>query len=156
MEGSIREMAEREDEEGQGELFPDGVFQGDELSLTALVKKGASKVSATVSMRSAEFPSPAGGLLAPSRKGTAVVTYEYEKPELVPVWEDKPRDEDRDITGWKVRQIIRPIHIAKVSGEEDVIEANFALLMDGDPTRAAALLERLQAVATEHLGAAVE
>lgn len=139
---SIREMAEAESlGEGQEQLFEGAQFAGDELSLDDLIKQGKKRV-VTVSFRSAEFDSPSdGGLLRPTKQGLALVTYQWEKPDLVPLWEEgKPRRDNPEIVGWKVRQVLTPIWVEKLDGEAGIIEANFAELLDADAGAAGALL----------------
>jgi hypothetical protein len=142
---SIREMAEGEADRQptQEELFPGGVFAGDELSLRDLIKPH-HEVTASVSFRSAEFPLT-GGLLDPERESMALVYFRWEKPDLVPQW--KPgakREETPPIVGWKVRQVLEPFHVERLRGEVDVIAANFEALLVADEAAAGNLLERLR------------
>jgi hypothetical protein len=140
---SIREMAEGEQPEPE-ELFPAGVLEGDGLSLQSLFKKGQGNVKVTVSVLSREFPAPSGGLLNPERQGLALLTYRWQKPEPIPQWGDAPPGEERPIIGWKVRQVVEPIFIEKLTGEAGVIEANFVALLEADPVASGALLDRLK------------
>jgi hypothetical protein len=156
MEGSqsIREMAEREGDDAEGaaeELFPNGVLDGDELDLKALIAKGGGKIQVTVSIRAKEFPAPRGGLLDPERDHTVLLTTRWSKPDLVPDWENTQPGEPRKMDGWKVRQVLEPIYVERIEGEEGIIEANFVEFLKADPARAGALLERLNGRAADAL-----
>lgn len=152
---SIREMAEAESlGEGQEQLFEGAKFEGDDgLSLEGLVSRG-SKREVTVSFRSAEFDCPKdSGLLSPTRQGLALVTYRWIKPDMVPLWEQgKPRDQNPELEGWKVRQILEPIWIEKLDGEADIIKANFVELLSADPEEAGRLLEQMTAAMRKAMG----
>lgn len=148
---SIREMAESETEAAeQADLFPRGQLAGDGLALRDFFPTNL-RYELTASMRSAEVPL-SGGLLDPAKEGIAIVTYELERPEPVPI-----REGDRgakEIVGWKVRQVLRPVYVEPARGEAGVIEGNFAALLAADETAAGALLDRLKERAGEKLATA--
>lgn len=151
-ERSIREMAEREAaEHEQGEMWPMGTLEGELGSIRDLIKP-SHRVEVTVSMSSAEVPSPQGGLIDPTKEGLALVTYELAKPELIPIRSGERGD--RKLEGWKVRQVVRPIYVEGVKGEEGVIQAKFEALLMAAPERAGALLDVLQAKAAKSLATA--
>lgn len=147
---SIREMAENDAQEGAGELFPIGSLEGDETSLATLVKPTHTH-EVTVSMGTAEVPSPRGGLLSPDSEHLLLVTCEHAGYTEVPKREGD-RVSGKTVIGWKTRQTLRPIYVERVKGEAGAIEASFADLLKADETAAMALLDRMRARAEKSLG----
>jgi hypothetical protein len=149
----IRDMAESDAAEAAEELFPTGSLDGDNVTLGQIIRPG-EKVEVTVSMRSAQVPMPRGGLLDPRKEHMLLVTTEVDH--MVPA---PKRDGDRvtgkTVEGWGIRQVLRPIYLERVKGEEGAIEASFADLLKADASRAAALLDRLRTRTESALGAAV-
>jgi len=151
---SIREMAEADaDAADDAELFPLGSLEGDETTLAQLIKPGHT-VEVTVSMGTAEVPSPRGGLLDPANEGMVLVTFEVAGYTPVPVRRGD-RVSGKEITGWKLRQNLRPIHVERVQGEAGAIEAAFADLLRADEAAASSLLDRMRDRADKALGAPV-
>jgi hypothetical protein len=127
----------------QTELFPDGSVEGDGYSLRSVGKAGEPVELITVAMSGGEVPMPKGsGLLDPHKEGMLLVTYEPKDGGLPVPTREGDRGEKK-IVGWKVRQTVRPIYIERVKGEEGVIEGHFAALLEAEPGRAGALLDRL-------------
>lgn len=149
---SIREMAEADAEAADAaELFPLGSLEGDETTLASLVQPGESN-EVTVSMGTAEVPSPSGGLLSPHKEHLLLVTCEHAGYTEVPKREGD-RVNGKRVVGWKTRQTLRPIYVERVQGEAGAIEAAFADLLRADETAAAALLDRMRDRADKALGA---
>jgi hypothetical protein len=147
---SIREMAEAETQQAAGELFPLGSLEGDEATLGQLIQPN-HETHVTVSMGTAEVPMPRGGLLAPDKEHTLLVTCEVSGFEPVPQ-RDGDRVQGKTIVGWKVREKLRVIYVERVKGEEGSIEAQFADLLRADEQRGAALLDRLKGRVEQALG----
>jgi hypothetical protein len=145
---SIREMAEQDTPES--ELFPLGSLEGDDTTLGQIIKPSHT-VEITVSMGTAEVPSPSGGLLNPNDEGLLLVTYEHAGYTPVPVRKGD-RVAGKEITGWKIRQNLRPIHVERVHGEAGAIEAAFVDLLRENDEAAGALLDRMKRRAEQALG----
>lgn len=141
-----------EDDGGEPELFPMGSLEGDAKTLKSLIRSGQA-VKSTVSMTGAEVPVRSGGLLDPEKEGMLLVTFEVAHYTPVPVREGD-RETGKRLTEWKIRQTVRPIHIERVDGEDGIIEANFAMLAEANPTAAGALLDRMRARLTDALNGA--
>jgi hypothetical protein len=150
---SIREMAEADGAAADAtELFPMGSLDGDEGSLDTMIQPGES-VQYTVSMNAtSEVPAPRGGMLDIRKEHLLLVTCEVAHPIPVPVREGD-RATGKTITGWKIRQQLRPIYVERVKGEAGAIEAAFADLLRADEDGAAALLDRMRARMESALGA---
>lgn len=149
---SIREMADAEAQAGeQEEMFPLGTLEGDVPDLRSLIQPH-HRVEVTVSMSSAEVPSPSGGLIDPTKEGLALVTYELAKPELVPLRAGERGN--RTLEGWKVRQVVRPIYVEGVKGKAGVIQGEFEALLAAAPEEAGALLDVLTAKTSKALATA--
>lgn len=147
---SIREMAQA-DQEAEPEMFPNGSLEGDNTTLGQLVKPGQAN-EVTVSMGTAEVPSPTGGLLSPHKEHMLLVTCEHAGYTEVPKREGD-RVSGKTVVGWKTRQTLRPIYVERVKGEAGAIEAAFTDLLKADEGKAAALLDRLTKRAEQALGA---
>ena len=138
--------------EPEPELFPIGSVDGDQgVTIKTLIKSG-QEVQFTMSMRSAEVPVRGQGMLHPDREAALLVRVEPGKAELVPVREGEAGE--KRITGWKVRQQLRPVHILRVEAKGADIEAGFRELCSGDARQAAQVLDRMQAALAEVLKAA--
>lgn len=138
------------DAEPAAELFPVGSIEGDGFSHKTMVKAGMS-TEITVAMTGGEVPIPNGtGLLDPAKEGMLLVTYEVaDAGRAIPQREGERGD--KRIVGYKFRQTVRPVYIERVKGEEGVIEGHFAALLEAEPSRAGALLDRLNARAGRSL-----
>lgn len=147
---SIREMAEKDTAEAETELFPIGSLEGDETSLATLVKPTHTH-EVTVSMGTAEVPSPRGGLLSPEREHLLLVTCEHAGYTEVPKREGD-RVSGKTVIGWKTRQTLRPIYVERVNGEGGAIEAAFADLLRADEGAAMQALDRMKTRAEKALG----
>jgi hypothetical protein len=147
---SIREMAEKDAEEAAEELFPIGALEGDETTLGSLVKPGQTN-EVTVSMMTAEVPSPRGGLLSPDRDHLLLVTTEHAGYTEIPKREGD-RVNGKTVVGWKTRQNLRPVYVERVNGEAGAIEAAFTDLLRANEQDAMALLDRMRARAETALG----
>jgi hypothetical protein len=153
---TIREMAEGgAGEEAEPELIPRGTVEGDGLGLLDIFRLGAKNVSSTCVVRGGEFDVP-GGLLDPNREGILLMTYRYVKPEPVPVWRpDTPRGEARVLSGYKLRQVIEPIHVERAKqGDAGALKASFIDLLSNAPQTAGALLDELNQMAGKKLATA--
>lgn len=149
---SIREMAEADSGAADAaELFPLGSLEGDETTLGGLVQPG-QPVEVTVSMGTAEVPSPRGGLLSPHKEHLLLVTCEHAGYTEVPKREGD-RVNGKTVVGWKTRQSLRPIYVERVAGEAGTIEAAFVDLLKADEQQAAALLDRMRERADRALAA---
>lgn len=147
---SIRDMAEKDAAEAAEELFPLGSLEGDETSLATLVKPNHSH-EVTVSMGTAEVPSPRGGLLSPDKEHLLLVTCEHAGYTEVPKREGD-RHTGKQLVGWKTRQTLRPIYVERVNGEGGAIEAAFADLLRADEAGAMQALDRMKSRAEKALG----
>lgn len=131
------------------ELFPEGTVEGDGLSLKNLIKPGQD-VTMTIALMSHEIDAPKdGGLIDPDRKVFLLVEGVVAKPIPVP-----QRDSDKDalkVTGWKVRQQVRPVAINRVKGESVDLQAAFRAILEQDQAKAGALLDALNAAYREAL-----
>jgi len=131
------------------ELFPMGTVAGDGLGLKHLIRPGAD-VSMTISLMSAEIPAPReGGLLKPEQEVYLLVAAEPQK--YIPVPEKEGDRGDRKVTGWKIRQAVRPLHVQRVTGDAVMVQAAFRALVDTDQARAGQLLDSLNAAYREAL-----
>ena len=150
---TIREMAEADaQQQDAAEMFPAGSLEGDETTLATLIKPGQPN-EVTVSMGTAEVPSPRGGLLNPDREHLLLVTTEHAGYTEVPKREGD-RVTGKTVVGWKTRQNLRPIYVEQVKGEAGAIEAAFADLLMSDASAAGALLDRMQARAEKAMATA--
>jgi hypothetical protein len=116
----------------EGTLFPKGFVGGDDKSIKNIIK-ASHDVKVTISLMSAEVPSPTGGLLDPEVEGQLLITYEVNKIPLIPQREGEPGD--KNLTGWKVRQQIRPTYIQRGQfySREQVIDILSSLGIEDDP-----------------------
>lgn len=150
---SIREMAEGDAVNQEGELFPIGSLQGDETTLGTLIRSN-HKTELTVSMGTAEVPVRGGGMLDVNREHLLLVTVEPRKIETVPQREGD-RLEGKEIVGFKIRQTVTPIYVERVQGEGGALVAAFADLLRADESAALAALEGMKDRAGRALGAPV-
>ena len=131
---SITERVEDipEEDYDEGTLFPKGFFEGDEKSAKNIID-GRLPCEVTVSLLSAEVPSPRGGLLDPDKEGQVLVSYEVAGYPWKPKREGAPGD--KRLVGWKVRQQIRPTYVqtGRFYTREDVITILAELGVEGDP-----------------------
>lgn len=136
------------DGDGQLETFPMGAVEGDaKVSLRSLVKAG-EPVEHTASLRAAEVPMR-GGLVDPRKPGRVLVSYEVAKIETVAV-----REEGK-VTGWKIRQALRPTFVEPVGASDgDLLVHYFRELIAASPSEGGQVADRIAAVAAENLTAA--
>lgn len=144
---TIREMSE--EDAGDEELFPLGSLDGDEATLGQLIKKNHT-VEITASMGTAEVPMR-GGLLDPNENHMLLVKIEPGKIDTVPQRDGDPVN-GKTITGWKLRQNLRPTYVERLRPDVAAMEASFAALLLADETAAASLLDRMQDRAEKQLG----
>lgn len=144
--------ANDEGAEPEPELFPDGFVEGDEgVTHKTLIRPGLP-IELKVSLTRAEIPSRGKSLFTPGREAKVLVTVEPGVVHEAPVMEgDRP---NRKVTGWKLTQDLRSVYAERVTGDSANIEAEFALLMDGDPRKAGELLDKLSARLSTQLQAA--
>lgn len=132
------------------EMFPMGSVDGDGLALKHLIRPGQD-VSYTISVMSAEVDAPReGGLLKPDQEAYLLMPIEPVK--YIPVPQKEGERGARSVTGWKIRQQVRPLDgIQRIKGDGGVVQAEFRALMAQDQAKAGQLLDQLQAAYREAL-----
>lgn len=149
-DSNVRSISERA-QNGDGvapeeELFPMGTLEGEGPTAQTIIKKGAA-TEVTVSLSKAEVPNPGGGLFDPNQYGRALVTFLPGPHHPLPVRNDKA--DPAKVTGWKIRQDLRVVHVAGADNAAGLIETEFEALLSDDAAAAGALLDRLTAAFRE-------
>lgn len=137
---SLEDLADDEAEQpSESELFPLGSLDGDEVTPQKVVKKGLP-TTITVSLSKAEVPVKGGGMLNHDAQGRVLVTHLPAKIEEIPQRDD---DNSTRITGWKIRQNLRAVHVRRADNAADMVRFFFEELLATDPMAAQALAGEL-------------
>lgn len=127
------------------ELFPNGSLDGDNLTRATIFHKGLPS-TLHVSIGKAAVPIRGSGLVHPGRFGRALVTYLPGQLHELPL-----RDDDNDpakVTGLKLTQDLRAVHVADANDAAGLIRSEFEVLVAEDAAAANALVAELKEMAT--------
>lgn len=125
------------------ELFPMGLLDGDNRTLSNLVKgSGATNVELKASISKAAVPLQ-GGLIDPHKSGRAIVHYEAASYKQVPTREDMG-DGVKSIVSWSFVCELRPTYVQPLGTDEETIIALFERYMLANMQAASKLADRLQ------------
>lgn len=106
----LRSIAERAEDEPetptQEELFPRGSLEGDPRTTLSNIIRGGMAVEVTASLMAAEVPVRNGALFDPEQAGEVLVTFAFQKVEVV-----AKRDGNGILEYWKLRQVLRPSYV---------------------------------------------
>jgi hypothetical protein len=133
---SLEDLADDEDETPEAELFPMGSLDGDEVTPQKVVKRGLP-TTITVSLSKAEVPVKGGGMLNHDSQGRVLVTHLPAKIEEIPQRDD---DNSTRITGWKIRQNLRAVHVRRADDPAEMVRLFMDELIVADPAAAQALI----------------
>lgn len=131
------------------ELFPKGSLPGDDITPQTYVKRGLP-VTLMVSLMKAEVPFRGKGLADPNRHGRAIVSYLPAKLNELPLREDSA--DPAKVTGWKLTQELRIVHVASADDPADLVRTEFEVLLAEDAKAAAEMFVALRAMLVDALG----
>lgn len=140
-----------EHEQEAEEMFPAGTLEGEGPDIRTIVKKGLP-TTLEFSLSKAAVPARGAGLYDPNKQGRALVTFLPGKHHPLPLREDDA--DPNKVTGWKVTQDLRVVHVEQASDVPALIRSQFELLAAGDAAAAGRLLDQLQELAERTLRAA--
>lgn len=133
------------------ELFPKGSLPGDDITPQSIVKRGLP-TTLMVSLMKAEVPFRGKGLADPNRFTRVLVQCLPAKVNELPLREDKA--DPAKVTGWKVTQELRVVHVATADEPAALMRSEFEVLLAEEPKAAGALLEELRMMMIDALGPA--
>lgn len=126
--------------EGQTELFPEGVLDGDKRTLANVMRRGLP-VELVAKMSTAEIPLR-DGLPDPDKLGRLAVTVEPTDARLKYVRELQP-DGQRKVVGYKIVANVRPVYTENLGMGEEAVEKSFEQMLGIDAQRAGKVLDVL-------------